>query len=54
MISWFQRRFEERSSWTGLIVGACALLVLLGVFPLTKMVMLGAIAWALYSFWKSE
>jgi len=54
MISWFQRRFEEKSSWTGLIVGVCALLVLLGVFPLTKMVMFGAIAWALYSFWKSE
>ena len=54
MISWFQRRFEEKSSWTGLIVGVCALLVLLGVFPLNKMVMIGAIAWALYSFWKSE
>ena len=53
-MTWLMDRFREKTSWTGLIVGACALLVLLGVFPLTKMVMLGAIAWALYSFWKSE
>jgi len=35
MIPWLKLRFEERSSWTGIIIGAGALLFILGIHPLS-------------------
>jgi len=53
-MNWIKNRFKERSSWNGLIIGVRAVLVLLGVVPLMKVVIWGALAWALYNLWKSE
>ena len=54
MISWFQRRFEERSSWTGIIDGVAALLFILVIQPLSTIIAWGALIWAVYNFWKAE
>ena len=54
IVDWFKWRFKERTSWHGIIIGGAALLVLFGVFPLIKIVALGAVVWAVYSFVKPE
>ena len=54
MIPWLKLRFEERSSWTGIIIGVGALLFILGIHPLSTIIAWGALVWALYNFWKSE
>ena len=41
-MSWITDRIRERTSWNGVIIGGAALLVLLGIMPLSKMVMWGA------------
>mgnify|MGYP000663329291 CR=1 FL=1 len=53
-MDWIKNRIKERSSWNGLIVGVPAVLVLLGVVPLMKVIVWGAVAWAVYNLWKSE
>jgi len=53
-MDWIKNRIKERSSWNGLIVGVPAVLVLLGVVPLMKVIIWGAVAWAVYNLWKSE
>ena len=53
-MDWIMGRFKEKTSWTGIIVVVSALLVLFGVFPLTKMALCGVVAWGVYSFWKSD
>ena len=47
-------RVKERSSWTGLIIGGSALLVILGVVPLVKMAGWGALAWGVWNIVKGE
>jgi len=54
MFSWFKWRFKEKSSWHALIIGGAAVLVILGMFPLTTIIAWGALAWAVYNFWKAE
>lgn len=47
-------RIKERSSWNGIIIGGSALLVILGIIPLMKMVVYGALAWGAYNIIKGE
>ena len=53
-MSWITDRIRERTSWNGVIIGGAALLVLLGIMPLSKMVMWGALAWGAYNIWMAE
>ena len=53
-MSWITNRFKERSSWNGLIIGIPAVLVILGIIPLMKVIVWGALAWGIYNIWKSE
>ena len=53
-MNWLMDRLEEKTSWTGIILVVAALLVLFGVFPLTKMALYGLVAWGVYSFWKKD
>jgi len=36
MFDWIKGRIEERTSWNGIIIGGAALIVILGIMPLTK------------------
>ena len=53
-MTWIMDRFRERTSWTGIIIGVAAGAVILGFMPLTKVVLWGAVAWGVYSFWKKD
>ena len=53
-MDWLMERLREKTSWTGLIVVVVAGAALLGWMPLTKVVLLGAVAWGAYSFWKRD
>ena len=53
-MGWIKNRIKERSSWNGLIIGVPAILVILGIVPLMKVIIWGALAWAIYNIWKSE
>ena len=53
-MSSIKNRIKERSSWNGIIIGVPAVLVILGIVPLMKVIIWGALAWAVYNIWKSE
>ena len=53
-MNWLMDRFNEKTSWTGIILVVAALLVLFGVFPLTTVALYGLVAWGVYSFWKTD
>jgi len=53
-MDWLTERLKEKTSWTGLIVVVVAGAALLGWMPLTKVALLGAVAWGAYSFWKQD
>ena len=53
-MKWITDRLTERSSWNGLIIGVPAVMVILGIMPLTKVIVWGALAWGLYNIWMSE
>ena len=54
MFDWSIGRIEERTSWNGIIIGGAALLVILGIMPLSSVIIWGALAWGAYNIWKSE
>ncbi len=54
MFDWIKGRIEERTSWNGIIIGGAALLVILGIMPLSSVIIWGALAWGAYNIWKSE
>ena len=51
---WLMDRFREKTSWTGVILAVGAGVVLLGLLPLTKVVLWGALGWGIYSFVKED
>ena len=53
-MSWIKNRIKDRSRWNGIIIGVPAVLVILGFVPLLKVIIWGALAWAVYNIWKSE
>jgi len=53
-MTWLMDRFRERTSWTGIIIGVAAGVVILEFMPLTEVVLWGAVAWGVYSFWKKD
>ena len=53
-MKWITNRLKERSSWNGIIIGVPAVIVILGIMPLTKVIVWGALAWGLYNIWMSE
>ena len=54
MFEWIKGRIEERTSWNGIISGGAALLGILGIMPLSSVIIWGALAWGAYNIWKSE
>ena len=54
MFEWIKGRIEERTSWNGFIIGGAAIIVILGLMPLTTVLIWGALAWGVYNIWKSE
>ena len=54
MFEWIKERFEQRTSWNGIIIGGAALLVILGIVPFNSVILWGALAWGVYNIWKSE
>ena len=53
MISWIKNRLSERTTWDGAVCIALGLLVLF-LTPLAKIAAGVAIAWGLWTIWKSE
>tara|TARA_R100000742_G_C4279676_1_gene105222 strand:+ start:8833 stop:8994 length:162 start_codon:yes stop_codon:yes gene_type:complete len=53
MITWIKNRISERTTWDGGICIAMGLLVLF-MTPLAKIAAGVAIAWGLWTIWKSE
>mgnify|MGYP001254939481 FL=1 len=53
MISWIKNRISERTTWDGAVCIAMGLLVLF-LTPLAKVAAGVAIAWGLWTIWKSE
>jgi|TARA_Y100001937_G_scaffold25938_2_gene37261 uncharacterized membrane protein len=53
MISWIKNRISERTTWDGAVCIALGLLVLF-LTPLAKIAAGVAIAWGLWTIWKSE
>tara|TARA_A100000164_G_scaffold125510_1_gene111383 strand:- start:798 stop:959 length:162 start_codon:yes stop_codon:yes gene_type:complete len=53
MITWIKNRISERTTWDGAICVALGLLVLF-MTPLAKIAAGVAIAWGLWTIWKSE
>ena len=54
MFNWLKTRLTEKSSWNGIIVGAVALISLLGGYGLIETALWAAIVWAVYNFWWKE
>ncbi len=55
MIStWISERVKEASSHQGVIVAACAALVLFAGLSLTKVVLYGALVWGIWSMFKKD
>ena len=53
MINWIKNRISERTTWDGAVCIALGLLVLF-LTPLAKFAAGVAIAWGLWTIWKSE
>ena len=53
MIDWIKDRVSERTSWDGAVCIALGLMILF-VAPLEKIAAGLAIAWGLWTIWKSE
>tara|TARA_X000001036_G_scaffold427216_1_gene455557 strand:+ start:4065 stop:4226 length:162 start_codon:yes stop_codon:yes gene_type:complete len=53
MITWIKNRISERTTWDGAVCVALGLLVLF-MTPLAKIAAGVAIAWGLWTIWKSE
>ncbi len=53
MISWIKNRISERTTWDGAVCIALGLLFLF-LTPLAKIAAGVAIAWGLWTIWKSE
>jgi len=53
MITWIKNRISERTTWDGAVCIALGLLVLF-LTPLAKIAAGVAIAWGLWTIWKSE
>tara|TARA_B100001559_G_scaffold46549_1_gene35066 strand:- start:5436 stop:5597 length:162 start_codon:yes stop_codon:yes gene_type:complete len=53
MITWIKNRISERTTWDGAVCVAMGLLVLF-MTPLAKIAAGAAIAWGLWTIWKSE
>ena len=53
MINWIKNRISERTTWDGAVCIALGLLVLF-LTPLAKIPAGVAIAWGLWTIWKSE
>ena len=53
MINWIKNRISERTTWDGAVCNALGLLVLF-LTPLAKIAAGVAIAWGLWTIWKSE
>ena len=53
MITWIKNRISERTTWDGAVCVAMGLLVLF-MTPLAKIAAGVAIAWGLWTIWKSE
>ena len=53
MISWIKNRISETTTWDGAVCIALGLLVLF-LTPLAKIAAGVAIAWGLWTIWKSE
>ena len=53
MINWIKGRISERTSWDGAICVALGLMILF-MAPLAKIAAGLAIAWGLWTIWKSE
>tara|TARA_B100000085_G_C18553051_1_gene516693 strand:- start:1103 stop:1264 length:162 start_codon:yes stop_codon:yes gene_type:complete len=53
MINWIKNRISERTTWDGAVCIAMGLLVLF-LTPLAKVAAGVAIAWGLWTIWKSE
>ena len=53
MISWIKNRISERTTWDGAVCIALGLLVLF-LTPLAKIAAGIAIAWGVWTMWKSE
>ena len=53
MINWIKGRISERTSWDGAICVALGLMILF-MAPLAKIDAVLAIAWGLWTIWKSE
>ena len=54
MFDWIKGRIEERTSWNGIIIGGAALLVILGIMPLSSVIIWGALAWGIWSILKQD
>ena len=53
MINWIKGRISERTSWDGAICIALGLMILF-MAPLAKIAAGLAIAWGIWTIWKSE
>ena len=53
MTNWIKNRLAERTSWDGIALIGLGLLVLF-LAPLAKIAAGVAIAWGLWTMWKSE
>ena len=53
MINWIKNRMKERTSWDGAICIGLGLMILF-MAPLAKIAAGLAIAWGLWTIWKSE
>ena len=53
MIDWIKGRMKERTSWDGAVCVALGLMILF-MAPLAKIAAGIAIAWGLWTMWKSE
>jgi len=53
MLSWIKNRSKEISTWSGAGLVGLGLIIVLGG-PFVNLLAWAAIAWGLYSMWKSQ
>ena len=53
MVNWVKKRVEERTSWDGGLLIALGVIVLIAG-PFAKIAAYGAIAYGIWTIWKSE
>ncbi len=53
MVNWIKGRMKERTSWDGAVCVALGLMILF-MAPLAKIAAGIAIAWGVWTIWKSE